>query len=200
MPSADPEQRQIAAGAMNTPELKSMQFLSLLTTGAFAAGNSITGQSSNAGVLAGGAVAFDILTAQLNNLLSSDDYDVFFRYRPQDDFSGSRMEAGFSTRLWGDRLELEVEGNYEDNRSANNVGITGARDLAGEGSITWIIDRSGNLRLKVFSRTIDRLNETQGLQEHGLGVYLRRDFNRLRDIFRRRERRAAPPKTDENGE
>jgi hypothetical protein len=72
------------------------------------------------------------------------------------------------------------------------VGLAGARDLTGEGSVTWVIDRAGNLRLRLFSRTIDRLNETQGMQENGLGIYLRRDFDRVRDIFRRRPALPAP--------
>ncbi|MDR1671302.1 MAG: translocation/assembly module TamB [Alistipes sp.] len=198
LPSADADARQIVANAMNTQELKSMQFLSLLTTGSFATDNSITGQSANAGVMATGAVGFDILTNQLTNFLSSEDYAIFFRYRPQDNFASNQVEAGFSTRLWNDRLQLEIEGNWVDNRAATTVappgGTTGggagargaAANLAGDVSLTWVIDRAGNLRLKVFSQTIDRLNETQGLQESGLGIHYKKDFDSFGDIFRRK--------------
>jgi hypothetical protein len=204
LPSADAEARQIVAGAMNTQELKSMQFLSLLTTGSFATDNSITGQSANAGVMATGAVGFDILTNQLNNFLSSEDYAIYFRYRPQDNFASSQVEAGFSTQLWDNRLQLEIEGNWVDDRAATTVGVGGpgtpgtseaASNLAGDVSLTWVIDRAGNLRLKVFSQTIDRLNETrglrlnetQGLQESGLGIYYKKDFDTFGDIFRRKK-------------
>ncbi len=187
LPSADAEARQIVTGAMNTQELKSMQFLSLLTTGSFATDNSITGQSSDAGIMATGAVGFDILTNQLNNFLSSEDYDIYFRYRPQDNFATSQFDMGFSTRLWNDRLQLEIEGNYIDDRAATSIGTTNATNLAGDVSLTWVIDRAGNLRLKVFSQTIDRLNETQGLQESGLGIYYKREFDNLRDIFRKKK-------------
>ncbi len=185
LPSADADARQIVANAMNTQELKSMQFLSLLTTGSFATDNSITGQAANAGVTATGAVGFDILTNQLNNFLSSDDYDVYFRYRPQDSFVGTQVEAGFSTGFLDNRLQLEIEGNYVDNRAATSVGMANTSNLAGDVSLTWVIDRAGNLRLKVFSQTIDRLNETQGLQESGLGIYYKKDFDSMRDVFRR---------------
>jgi hypothetical protein len=126
----------------------------------------------------------------LNNFLSSEDYAIYFRYRPQDNFASNQLEAGFSTRLWDDRLQLEIEGNWVDNRDATSVGVPGsgggaagggggtgaAANLAGDVSLTWVIDRAGNLRLKVFSQTIDRLNETQGLQESGLGIHYKKDF------------------------
>jgi hypothetical protein len=189
LPSADIDARSVVSNAMNTEELKSMQFLSLLTTGSFATDNSITGQSANAGVAATGAVGFDILTNQLNNFLSSDDYDIYFRYRPQDNFATSQVDMGFSTSFWGDRLSLEIEGNWVDNRAATSVGTGDASNLAGDVSLTWTIDPAGNLRLSVFSQTIDRLNETQGLQENGLGISYKRDFDTIGDIFRRGENR-----------
>ncbi len=197
-PSADADQRVIAAGAMNTEELKSMQFLSLLVTGNFAGAGSIaasTGASTEA--LASGSVGFDILTNQLGNLLSSDDYNVYFRYRPEDNFLTNRLDMGFQAGFARDRLQLEIEGNYVDDRAAASLGTHsgGVNNLAGDVSLTWVIDRGGNLRLKVFSQTIDRLNETQGLQESGLGVYWQKDFDRFRDIFRRKNL-TLPSKTN----
>ncbi len=186
LPSADPEQRQLVEGAMNTGELKSMQFLSLLTTGSFATDNSITGQGANAGVAATGAVGFDILTNQLNNFLSSDDYDIFFRYRPQDSFSTGEVDMGFSTGFWDNRLQLEIEGNWVDDRAATNVGTNNASNLTGDVSLTWVIDGAGNLRLKVFTQTIDRMDENQGRQESGVGIYYKRDFNAIKDIFHKK--------------
>jgi hypothetical protein len=189
-PSADTDAKQIAGNAMNTQELKSMQFLSLLTTGSFASENSITGQAANTGMAATGAVGFDILTNQLNNFLSSDDYDIYFRYRPQDNLAGTQVDMGFSTGFWNDRLQLEIEGNYVDDRAATSMGMR-TSNLSGDVSLTWVIDRAGNLRLKVFSQTIDRLNETQGLQESGLGVYYKKDFDSIGDIFKRNNSKFA---------
>jgi hypothetical protein len=60
-----------------------------------------------------------------------------------------------------------------------------------------MIDRSGNLRLKVFTQTIDRFDENQGLQETGIGIYYKEDFNNFKDLrqrikarFTNKERRA----------
>jgi hypothetical protein len=189
LPSADSDARLLASSAMNTQELKSMQFLSLMTTGNFATDNSITGQGATTGAVASGAVGIDILTSQLSNFLSSEDYNIYFRYRPQTQVSGNQFDVGFSAGLVDDRLLLEIEGNYVDDRAATSVGTRNASNLAGDVSLTWVIDENRNWRLKVFSQTIDRLNETQGMQESGLGVYWKKDFDRVGDIFRSNRRK-----------
>ncbi len=184
LPSADADAQLIVANAMNTQELKSTQVLSLLMTGNFASNNSLAAQTANSGALATGAVGFDILTSQLSNFLSSEDYNIYFKYRPQSDYIGNQFDVGFSTAFIDNRLLLEIEGNYVDDRAATSVG-TNVSNLAGDVSLTWVIDKAGNYRLKVFSQTIDRLNETQGLQESGLGIYYKKDFDSFRDVWRK---------------
>ena len=51
------------------------------------------------------------------------------------------------------------------------------------------VDRAGTLKAKAFTQTIDRFDENQGLQETGIGIYFKEDFNNFRDLRRRiRER------------
>ena len=90
------------------------------------------------------------------------------------------MDFGFSYNIGGnDRLILEVEGNYNaDNNMRNNANITG------DASLTWIITPAGNVSLKAFTRTINRYDENQGLQENGIGIYYKEDFNVFSDIVR----------------
>lgn len=59
-----------------------------------------------------------------------------------------------------------------------------ASNLTGDFYLTWLIDRAGNLKLKGFSQTIDRFDENQGLQENGIGIYYKKDFNTLGDVLR----------------
>ena len=62
-------------------------------------------------------------------------------------------------------------------------------NFMGEAYITWLIDRAGNLKLRGFTQTIDRFDENQGLQETGVGIYYKEDFNTWSDLKRRiRER------------
>ena len=55
----------------------------------------------------------------------------------------------------------------------------------GEAYITWLIDRAGALKLRGFTQTIDRFDENQGLQETGVGIYYKEDFNNWADLKRR---------------
>ena len=51
--------------------------------------------------------------------------------------------------------------------------------------ITYLIDRAGTRKLKAFTQTIDRFDENQGLQETGIGIYYKEDFDNFKDLRRR---------------
>lgn len=193
LPSIDADSQMLVDNAMNTQELKSMQFLSLLMFGTFVSDNSLAGQASNVGAAASGSVGFEFLSSQLSNLLSNEDYNIYFRYRPQDGFMSNQLDVGFSKGFIDNRLILEIEGNYVEDRAANSVGVNNVSNLSGDFYLTWVIDRSGNLRLKVFSQTIDRWNENQGLQESGIGIYYKKDFDSIRDIWRKNTKFGSKP-------
>ena len=97
------------------------------------------------------------------------------------------MDFGLSKSLINNRLFVEVEGNYLiDNKQAINSSMS---NFMGEAYITYLIDRAGTLKAKAFTQTIDRFDENQGLQETGVGIYFKEDFDNFRDLRRRiRER------------
>jgi hypothetical protein len=185
-PTLDIETVARIENAMNTQELKSTQFLSLLTMGSFVPENSL-GQVGTAGSMTNGGVGFDFLTNQLGNMLSNEEYNVSFRYKPQNEYTGpaGEFDVGFSKGFIDNRLILEIEGNYVDDRAANTTGTDNVNNLAGDVYLTWVIDKAGNLRLKVFTQTIDRLDENQGLQEGGVGIYYKKDFDSWREVWRK---------------
>jgi hypothetical protein len=147
------------------------------------------------------ATGFEMLSNQLSNWLSGDDYNVVFRYRPRTDLTGDEVDFGFSKSMLNDRLIVEVEGGYLSDESLKAT--ERASNFVGEAFITWLIDKDGAFRLKGFTQTIDRYGENQGMQEAGLGIYYSESFNTfeelgksLKDRFvnperrqRRRERR-----------
>ena len=120
---------------------------------------------------------------------------MVIRYRPKSELTSDEVDFGLSKSLINNRLFVEVEGNYLiDNKQAVNSSMS---NFMGEAYLTWMIDRSGNLRLKVFTQTIDRFDENQGLQETGIGIYYKEDFNNFKDLrqrikarFTNKERRA----------
>ena len=73
----------------------------------------------------------------------------------------------------------------------------------GDATLSLILDRSGNLRVQAFTRTIEDFNPNQGTQESGIGIVYRENFNSFKDLVqlfkdrfaniarRRAERKAA---------
>ena len=119
----------------------------------------------------------------MSNWLSSDDYNIVLRYRPRSELTSDEIDFGFSKSLVNDRLLVELEGNYlVDNKMAAKGNMS---NFLGEAYITWLIDRSGNLKLRGFTQTIDRFDENQGLQETGIGIYYKEDFDNWSDLKRR---------------
>lgn len=198
VPDADPETSAVIATVLNSPEAKDMQFLYLFVMGSFMAENSLTASANNPGATASAATGVQFLANQLSRLLSVSDYNVVIRYRPKTEVASDELDLGLSKSLINNRLLVEVEGNYllDDKQTANSS----MSNFMGEAYVTYLIDRSGALRLRVFTQTIDRFDENQGLQETGVGVYYKEDFENLRDLRhrikdrftskRRRERRA----------
>jgi len=76
-----------------------------------------------------------------------------------------------------------LEGNYLVDDAAKVS--KNASNLMGEAYITWLIDKGGNFRFRGFTQTIDRYDENQGLQETGIGIYYKEDFDNWSDLKRR---------------
>lgn len=186
VPSSDPETQTLIANALATPESTNMQFLYLLLFNSFLAENNAA-SGSDIGASVSAATGLEFLSNQLSNWLSMSDYNLMIRYRPKSELTGEEVDFGLSKSLIDDRLLVEVEGNYLiDNKQAVNNSVS---NFMGEAYVTYLIDRAGALKLKAFTQTIDRFDENQGLQETGIGVYYKEDFNNFRDLRRRvRER------------
>ena len=181
VPTVDAEYQTIVANTLNSQSAIAEQFMFLLVTNSFH--SDLSGGGNNLGVSASAATGFELLSNQLSNWLSTDDYNIVFRYRPKSEVSGDEVDFGFSKSLINNRLFVEVEGNYLiDNSQAVNRQMS---NFMGEAYVTWLIDRAGTLKLKGFTQTIDRFDENQGLQETGIGIYYKEDFNNLRDLRER---------------
>lgn len=178
IPSADADIQNVLSGALASNEDRALNFLWLVGFGSFAP-NGSTASDTDA-TSAGATLGLNFLSNQLSNLISTNDLNIMLNYRPQDQTSSEEVDFGFSYNIGGnDRLILEVEGNYNaDNNMRNNANITG------DASLTWIITPAGNVSLKAFTRTINRYDENQGLQENGIGIYYKEDFNVFSDIVR----------------
>jgi hypothetical protein len=196
VPSADSEVQSLISSALATPESKSQQFLYLIVANSFISETS-NAMTSSMGASATAATGFEMLSNQFSNWLSSDDYKIVLRYRPRTEQMSDEVDFGFSKGLVNNRLLIEVEGNYIVDKAQV---VNANSNFTGEAYLTWLIDSSGTLRLKGFTHTIDRFDENQGLQETGIGIYFKEDFNNAKDLRMRLKHRFSRDKKQKDPE
>ena len=181
VPSADASIQTVIANVLSTPERRSQQFLYLLLANSFLSEN--TTEATSFGVSSAAVTGFELLSNQLSNWLSSESSNIVLRYRPKtEQMMSDEVDFGFSHGLLNNRLLIEVEGNYLVDKSQV---VNATSSFTGEAYVTWLIDQAGALRLKGFTHTIDRFDENQGLQETGLGIYFKEDFDNAKDLRER---------------
>ncbi len=198
VPTADTEQQAVIANTLIDQETISQQFFYLMFANSFISVNSSYGTSLASSSTAS-STGFELLTNQLSNWLSSSNYNVVIRYRPESDLTSDEVDVGFSRGLIDNRLLIEVEGNY---LADNKLDDSNYSNFMGEAYITWLIDKAGTFKLKGFTQTIDRYDENQGLQETGIGVYYSESFNTFSELKAKIKNRfkRKPKEEDEEDE
>lgn len=184
VPDADPETASLIGTALNTEEAVSKQIFWLLFSNSFYSdAATTTGTNVTVGMVgtAGAVTGIEFLSNQISNWISNDKFNLGFNYRPRSEMSSDELELNFSAPLLNNRLILEAEGNY-DFKNNNTYTTQNVKSLSGNFYVTYILDKSGNLRTKAFTRQINTFDENQGLQESGVGIYYKEDFDKLKDI------------------
>ena len=175
VPNVAPEIQAVIEKALNDQQSIATQMFWLLVTNSFSADN-----MGAMGASLGATTGFELLSNQLSNWLSGENYNIVLRYRPRTEQTGDEVDFGFSTSWLNNRLLVEVEGGYLSDEALKAT--EKASNFVGEAFITWLIDPDGAFRLKGFTQTIDRYGENQGMQESGVGVYYSESFNTFKEL------------------
>jgi len=179
------------------PNELNKQVFALLALNRFIADNpfqSLAGGGGGISTLARSSVS-KLLTEQLNNMASDliQGVDLNFNLNSSEDYSSGSLEqktdleVGLSKRLLNDRLTVTVgssfgiEGDEGQNQNSTNI--------AGNVNVEYMLSADGRYRLRAYRR-----NQNEGviegqIIETGLGFALVVDYNRFREIFRKRETR-----------
>jgi hypothetical protein len=181
-----PEIQTIVNSALNDQQAIATQMFWLLAANTFSAED-----TGSMGASLSATTGFELLSNQLSNWLSGDNYNIVLRYRPRTELTGDEVDFGFSKSLLNNRLIIEVEGGYLSDAASRAT--QNASNFVAEGFITWLIDPDGAFRLKGFTQTIDRYGENQGMQESGIGLYYGESFNTFRDLGRSIRNRFTNP-------
>jgi len=185
LPNSDEETRTLLRNAITSEEELNRQFLYLLIMNSFYYVNTAT----STGTSAMAVTTTEMISTQLSNWISqiSNDFDLGFVYRPgtgtkESEINPQELQVALSTQLLNDKVilngNLDVMGT-SGTASSNTGQIMGDFDAE--------IKLTDKLRLKVFNRVND-IYTGLGPYTQGIGILFTRDFNKLSDLFRRKNK------------
>ncbi|MCS6917507.1 MAG: translocation/assembly module TamB domain-containing protein [Chitinophagales bacterium] len=138
----------------------------------------------------------EFLFNQLSYLASSirSDVDLNVSYQtyeaninpadPADLVRRNELQVALTKRFLDDRLALDVGGNFDFGGSGVQQAPTG---IAGDFAVDYKITPDGRIRARVFSKSDYDAIDERVKTRNGIGVKFSRDFNTLRELFKRKE-------------
>lgn len=178
LPNEREEVQAMVRNYILTEEQMNMQILYLLGIGKFYASEYVGNTNSNMM----SSMLSSTLSGQLNNALSSiidnNNWNV-----------GTNLSTG--EKGWSDVVEFEgfLSGQLLNNRLLIN-GNFGYRDnplantnFIGDFEAEWLMNRSGDIRLKAYNETNNRYYTRTNLTTQGIGVVFKTDFNKWNELF-----------------
>lgn len=195
LPGGDEGTRDLIERRINTEQEMNRQVFSLLVLNRFMP--TATDQYNTALGYGVGSTSSELLSNQLSNWLSqiSSEFDIGVNYRPGDQISSQELEVALSTQLFDDRVLID-----------GNVGVAGTNpginqrtsNIIGDVHVEVKITPEGKFRIKAFNRsnTFDVLHAASPYTQ-GLGIFYRREFDSLSELFRRSARSVHSPEETE---
>ncbi len=169
---------------INTEEMMSRQILYLLALNRFYTPEYMTTTKGNELV----SVASSTLSSQLSNMLGqlSDNWSIATNVRSdRGDFSDVEVDVALSSQLLNNRLLFNGNLGYRDKSLNTNQFI-------GDFDIQYLLNRSGNIRLKAYNRYNDQnFYIKTATTTQGVGIMFRRDFDNMFSFLRRRKKNST---------
>lgn len=132
------------------------------------------------------SVASSTISSQLSSILGqlSDNWSIAPNFRSdRGDFSDVEVDLALSSTLLNNRLRFNGNFGYRDKTMNNNT-------FVGDFDIEYLLNKSGNVRLKAYNRYNDQnfyLKTAQTTQ--GVGIVFKRDFDNIFSFMQRLKKR-----------
>lgn len=177
LPNERDEVQTLVRNYISTEEQMNMQILYLLGIGKFYTEDARNNQNSN--VMS--SVLSSTLSGQLNNALSqvfeTNNWNIGTNLSTGDKgWTDMEVEGILSGQLLNNRLLINGNFGYRGNPMANT-------NFVGDFEAEWLINRSGDIRLKAYNETNDRYYTKTNLTTQGVGIMYKKDFNKWSDLF-----------------
>lgn len=174
-PNMQEQDKQAVYAVLDTNDagLMNQQAISLLVLNSFSSSGGSVGNPVNPA-----AIMSNTLSSMLSQI--SNDFNIGINYIPGDRVSNEQLEVALSTQLLNDRLI--IDGNIDV--SSDNTNSQNSSAIVGDVNIEYKLTKDGRFRVKAFNRSNDLslLNDYSPYTQ-GVGIFYRREFNTLSDIF-----------------
>lgn len=175
VPDIDPTIKSKVESALSTEDKIQKQFLSLIISNSFL-------PDEQSGIVNSSTLLYsnvsEVMANQLNNILQRLDIPIDLGLNYQPNSKGNDVfDVAVSTQLFNNRVV--VNGNI-GNRQYKSTGTN--TDVVGDIDIEVKLNRSGTLRLNIFSHSADQYtNYLDNSQRNGIGMGYQLEFNGIKD-------------------
>jgi hypothetical protein len=179
LPNEKDEVQTLVRNYISTQEQMNMQILYLLGIGKFYTEEART-DNQNSNVMS--SVLSSTLSGQLNNALSqvfdtNNNWNFGTNLSTGDKgWTDVEVEGILSAQLLNNRLLINGNFGYRDNPMANT-------NFVGDFEAEWLVNRSGEIRLKAYNETNDRYYTKTNLTTQGIGILFKKDFDKWSDLY-----------------
>ena len=185
LPNSSDDDKTLVKSNTNTDQAMNQEIFSLLIINRFTKqGNMFENASSGLSTN-----STELLSDQLSNWLSqiSKKVDIGVKYRPGTELTNEDLEVLVSTQLFNDKLIIDGNVQTGNNTTGTASGAGKTTNIVGDVNVEYKITNDGHFLIKGFnkSNTVDMLNNNS-LYTQGVGVFYRREFDKLNDLFKKK--------------
>lgn len=185
MPNVNTDEKQMVRSLLSSQQEMNQQVLFLLGIGRFYnQGQNNANQQQRQTSLAMQSFLSGTLSTQINSVINqfvkNDDWNFGANISTgTEGWNNAEYEGMVAGRMLNNRLLINGQFGYRDNATKAKPSFIGDFD------IRYLLLPNGNLALKVYNQTNDRYFTRSSLNTQGVGIIMKRDFNGLRDLFKK---------------
>lgn len=192
LPNERDEIQSLVRNYIPTEEQMNMQILYLLGIGKFYTPE-YANATQNSDMMS--SVLSSTLSGQLNNALSNiinnNNWNIGTNLSTGErGWTDVEFEGILSGQLLNNRLIINGNFGYRDNPLSNT-------NFVGDFEAEWLVNRTGDIRLKAYNETNDRYYTRTNLTTQGVGIIFKKDFNKWNELFFWRKWKIKKPKKKE---
>ena len=186
LPNVSDDEKQMVHSLIASDEERTTQVLYLLGLGRFYAYNFTTNDAGlNQSTLMMNSLLSSTLSSQLNSIIANAVGSSNWTFGTnistgQMGWNDTEVEGLVSSRLLDNRLLINGNFGYSNRQAATT-------NFVGDFDMQYLITPQGTVSIKAYSETNDRYFTKSSLTTQGVGLQLKRDFIRIKDLFRRKK-------------